>query len=304
MITQILLQQTIIMFALMLLGLLLSRRGMITEQGSRDLSNVLLYAVIPCVILRSYMSEFSTEKLRAMGLSALIAVIAFAASIAVAYLTCGTRHRIENFAVAFGNAGFIGIPLVTAVFGPEAAFYVVSFSTFANLLQWTYGIVIISGKKETMNLRMVFVNPVFISMVIGIALFVLQPTLPTVVTGTIGYIADGNTVLAMIILGYYLSKVQLRGLFADVRLYLFSALRLLVVPAVTILVFLPFPFARGEITLITLIAAATPIASSTAIFAQKFNQDYRRAVSYVCLSTILSVATLPLVMLFAERLLS
>lgn len=304
MITQILLQQTIIMFALMLLGLLLSRRGMITEQGSRDLSNVLLYAVIPCVILRSYMSEFSTEKLRAMGLSALIAVIAFAASIAVAYLTCGTRHRIENFAVAFGNAGFIGIPLVTAVFGPEAAFYVVSFSTFANLLQWTYGIVIISGKKETMNLRMVFVNPVFISMVIGIALFVLQPTLPTVVTGTIGYIADGNTVLAMIILGYYLSKVQLRGLFADVRLYLFSALRLLVVPAVTILVFLPFPFARGEITLITLIAAATPIASSTAIFAQKFDQDYRQAVSYVCLSTFLSVATLPLVMLFAERLLS
>lgn len=304
MITQILLQQTIIMFALMLLGLLLSRRGMITEQGSRDLSNVLLYAVIPCVILRSYMSEFSMEKLRAMGLSALIAVIAFAASIAVAYLTCGTRHRIENFAVAFGNAGFIGIPLVTAVFGPEAAFYVVSFSTFANLLQWTYGIVIISGKKETMNLRMVFVNPVFISMVIGIALFVLQPTLPTVVTGTIGYIADGNTVLAMIILGYYLSKVQLRSLFADVRLYLFSALRLLVVPAVTILVFLPFPFARGEITLITLIAAATPIASSTAIFAQKFDQDYRRAVSYVCLSTILSVATLPLVMLFAERLLS
>lgn len=304
MITQILLQQTIIMFALMLLGLLLSRRGMITEQGSRDLSNVLLYAVIPCVILRSYMSEFSTEKLRAMGLSALIAVIAFAASIAVAYLTCGTRHRIENFAVAFGNAGFIGVPLVTAVFGPEAAFYVVSFSTFANLLQWTYGIVIISGKKETMNLRMVFVNPVFISMVIGIALFVLQPTLPTVVTGTIGYIADGNTVLAMIILGYYLSKVQLRGLFADVRLYLFSALRLLVIPAVTILVFLPFPFARGEITLITLIAAATPIASSTAIFAQKFDQDYRRAVSYVCLSTILSVATLPLVMLFAERLLS
>ena len=304
MITQILLQQTIIMFALMLLGLILSRRGMITEQGSRDLSNVLLYAVIPCVILRSYMSEFSTEKLRAMGLSALIAVIAFAASIAVAYLTCGTRHRIENFAVAFGNAGFIGIPLVTAVFGPEAAFYVVSFSTFANLLQWTYGIVIISGKKETMNLRMVFVNPVFISMVIGIALFVLQPTLPTVVTGTIGYIADGNTVLAMIILGYYLSKVQLRGLFADVRLYLFSALRLLVIPAVTILVFLPFPFARGEITLITLIAAATPIASSTAIFAQKFDQDYRRAVSYVCLSTILSVATLPLVMLFAERLLS
>ena len=302
MITQILLQQTIIMFLLMMLGLLLSRRGMITEQGSRDLSNVLLYAVIPCVILRSYMSEFSMDKLRAMGISAVIAVIAFIASIGVAYLTCGTRHRIENFAVAFGNAGFIGIPLVTAVFGAEAAFYVVSYSTLVNLLQWTY--VIISGKKETINLKMVFVNPVFISMVIGLILFVAQPTLPSVVTGTIGYIADANTALAMIILGFYLSKVRLRDLFASARLYVVSAVRLLVVPAVTVLIFLLFPFARGEITLITLIAAATPVASSTAIFAQKFDQDYRRAVSYVCLSTILSVATLPLVMLFAERLLS
>ena len=300
MITQILLQQTIIMFLLMMLGLLLSRRGMITEQGSRDLSNVLLYAVIPCVILRSYMSEFSVDKLRAMGVSAVIAVIAFIASIGVAYLTCGTRHRIENFAVAFGNAGFIGIPLVTAVFGAEAAFYVVSYSTLVNLLQWTYGIVIISGKKETINLKMVFVNPVFISMVIGLILFVTQPTLPSVVTGTIGYIADANTALAMIIL----SKVRLRDLFASARLYVVSAVRLLVVPAVTVLIFLLFPFARGEITLITLIAAATPVASSTAIFAQKFDQDYRQAVSYVCLSTILSVATLPLVMLVAERFLS
>ena len=283
MITQILLQQTIIMFLLMMLGLLLSRRGMITEQGSRDLSNVLLYAVIPCVILRSYMSEFSMDKLRAMGISAVIAVIAFA---------------------AFGNAGFIGIPLVTAVFGAEAAYYVVSYSTLVNLLQWTYGIVIISGKKETINLKMVFVNPVFISMVIGLILFVTQPTLPSVVTGTIGYIADANTALAMIILGFYLSKVRLRDLFASARLYVVSAVRLLVVPAVTVLIFLLFPFARGEITLITLIAAATPVASSTAIFAQKFDQDYRQAVSYVCLSTILSVATLPLVMLVAERFLS
>ena len=202
------------------------------------------------------------------------------------------------------SGGFIGIPLVTAVFGAEAAFYVVSYSTLVNLLQWTYGIVIISGKKETINLKMVFVNPVFISMVIGLILFVAQPTLPSVVTGTIGYIADANTALAMIILGFYLSKVRLRDLFASARLYVVSAVRLLVVPAVTVLIFLLFPFARGEITLITLIAAATPVASSTAIFAQKFDQDYRQAVSYVCLSTILSVATLPLVMLVAERFLS
>ena len=257
---------------------------MITEQGSRDLSNVLLYAVIPCVILRSYMSEFSTEKLRAMGLSALIAVIAFAASIAVAYLTCGTRHRIEKLCCCLRqcrlyrySARYRCIP------GRKQRSMWSRSARSQTFLQWTYGIVIISGKKETMNLKMVFVNPVFISMVIGIALSCSSRRSRRSLPVPSADIADGNTVLAMIILGYYLSTVQLRGLFADVRLYLFSALRSLVVPAVTILVFLPFPFARGEITLITLIAAATPIASSTAIFAQKFDQDYRRAVSYVCL---------------------
>ena len=73
-------------------------------------------------------------------------------------------------------------------------------------------------------------------------------------------------------------------------------------PLLTVLAFLP-SFARGQVALITLVAAATPVASSTAIFAQKFGQDYRQAVSYVCLSTVLSIVTLPLVMLFAERLL-
>lgn len=304
MITQILFQQTVIMFLLMLLGFVLARAGMLTEQGSRDISNVLLYAVIPCVILRSYMTGFSMDKLYALGWSAVVAVIAFVVTIAVARLCYDTRRRIENFSVAFGNAGFIGIPLVTAVFGTEAAFYVVAFSTLLNLLQWTYGIVIISGKKETINLRMVFINPVFLSMTAGLLIFLFQPPLSSVVTGTIGYIADANTLLAMVVLGYYLSKVDLRGLFARRNLYIVSGLRLIVVPLLTVLAFLPFPFARGDVALITLVAAATPVASSTAIFAQKFGQDYRQAVTYVCLSTVLSIVTLPLVMLLAEHMLA
>ena len=145
MITQILLQQTIIMFLLMMLGLLLSRRGMITErQGSRDPVQRAAVCGHSVVILRSYMSEFSMDKLRAMGISAVIAVIAFIASIGVAYLTCDTRHRIENFAIAFGNAGFIGIPLV-AVFGAEAAF-VISYSAYPICCSGRTVFIIISGK--------------------------------------------------------------------------------------------------------------------------------------------------------------
>ena len=108
----------------------------------------------------------------------------------------------------------------------------------------------------------------------------------------------------MIILGFYLIKVRLRDLFVSARLYIVSADASACrsgsdgahLPAVSLC-------PRRDHADYA-IAAATPVASSTAIFAQKFDQDYRQAVSYVCLSTILSVATLPLVMLVAERFLS
>ncbi|WP_125115673.1 AEC family transporter [Agathobaculum sp. Marseille-P7918] len=304
MVTQILIQQTIIMFLLMLLGLLLSRLGAITEQGSKDMANILLYAVIPCVIVRSYITEYSTQKLYALGISAVIAVVAFIVTIAVAWIAFGMRHRIENFSTAFGNAGFIGIPLVTSVFGAEAAFYVVAFSSMLNLLQWTYGIVIISGNPKTINVKKVFINPVFISMMVGLVLFLTGFTLPAIVGNTIGLIADANTPLAMLVLGFYLSQVKPRELFCGAKLYLVAALRLFVIPLLTALAFLPMPFARGEVALITLVAAATPVATSTGIFAQKFGQDYRSAVTQVCFSTIVSVVSIPIVIWIAERLLA
>lgn len=304
MVTQILIQQTIIMFLLMLLGLLLSRLGAITEQGSKDMANILLYAVIPCVIVRSYITEYSAQKLYALGISAVIAVVAFIVTIAVAWIAFGMRHRIENFSTAFGNAGFIGIPLVTSVFGAEAAFYVVAFSSMLNLLQWTYGIVIISGNPKTINVKKVFVNPVFISMMVGLVLFLTGFTLPSIVGNTIGLIADANTPLAMLVLGFYLSQVKPRELFCGAKLYLVAALRLFVIPLLTALAFLPLPFARGEVALITLVAAATPVATSTGIFAQKFGQDYRSAVTQVCFSTIVSVVSIPIVIWIAERLLA
>lgn len=304
MVTQILIQQTLIMFLLMLLGLLLSRMGAITEQGSKDMANILLYAIIPCVIVRSYMTEYSAQKLHALGVSAVLAVVAFVVTIAVAWIAFGMRHRIENFSTAFGNAGFIGIPLVTSVFGADAAFYVVAFSSMVNLLQWTYGIVIISGKPETINVKKVFINPVFLSMVAGLILFFTGFTLPPILGSTVELIADANTPFDMLVLGFYLSQIKPRDLFCGARLYLVAALRLFVIPLLTTLAFMLLPFARGEVALITLIAAATPVATSTGIFAQKFDQDYRGAVAQVCFSTIVSIVSIPVVIWIAERMLA
>lgn len=104
MITQILLTQTFIMFILMILGLILSKTGLLTEHGSKDMANILLYAVIPCVIIRSYITDFTMEKLYGLLMSAVLAVAAFAVAIAVSYIIYGMRKPIDNFGTAFCNA--------------------------------------------------------------------------------------------------------------------------------------------------------------------------------------------------------
>lgn len=303
MITKILLQQTIIMFLLMMLGLLLARKGLLTERGSGDLANILLYTVVPCVVIRSYITEYTPEKLRGLLLSVVIALLAFAVAIALPAVCYGRRRPIENYSVAFSNAGFIGIPLVSAVFGTEAAFYVASFATILNLLQWTYGIVVLTGRRDSINLKKVFVNPVCIALAVGLVLFFTGFQLPQIVLDSMGYIAGMNTPVAMIVLGFYLSKSSVKEILLDKSLYGCVLLRLIAVPLLTIGLFRLLPFCRGEIAMIVLIAAATPIATSTAIFAQVLGQDYRRAVGAVCQSTLLSVLTIPLVIALAEALL-
>lgn len=303
MITQILITQTLIMFILMIIGLIFSKSGLLTANGSKDIANILLYIVIPCVIIRSYITQFTYEKLYGLLLSAILAVFSFAVSIVVSFLAFGTRKPIDNFGTTFCNAGFIGIPLVTAVFGNDAAFYIASFASMLNLLQWTYGIVIITGKRNMINIKKIIINPVTISLIIGLIMFFTGVKLPEIINSTLSFLASMNTPVAMIVLGYYLSCVKIKDLFFNAELYIPTIIRLTLIPVLTLAVLYLLPFGHGQTGMITLISASTPIGTSTAIFAQKFEQDYQKAVCMVCLSTILSIITIPLVMHFAQMIL-
>ena len=173
-------------------------------------------------------------------------------------------------------------------------------ASILNLLQWTYGIVIITRRKDMINIKKVFVNPVTISLVIGLFLFITGIKLPGVINSTMAGVAALNTPAAMIVLGYYLSCVRICDLLLNPSLYLASFVRLIIIPLLTLLALYIMPVGHGQIGMITLIAAATPVGTSTAIFAQKFGQDYERAVCMVCLLTLFSIITMPVVMYLAQ----
>ena len=302
MLISILLRQIAIMALLAAVGVYLSRKGFLSPQGTKDLGAILLRVIIPCVIVKSYITEFSRERLLELALSAGLALIGFILAMVLSYLVFGKRRRLENFAASFCNAGFIGIPLAQAIIGEEGVFYIAASVALLNLFQWTYGVYIMADRKDAISAKTIAKNPVVIAIVIGVVLFVSQIPVPGIVTSTLGYIAGMNTPIAMILMGTYLAKLPLKKLL-DKRAYGCVLFRLVIIPAVILLVFWVLPVSNADIALAAFLAAATPVGANICVFAQQYDCDYEFSVVTVCLSTLLSVITVPLLVSFAQMIL-
>lgn len=302
MLISILLRQIAIMALLAAVGVYLSRKGFLSPQGTKDLGAILLRVIIPCVIVKSYITEFSRERLLELALSAGLALIGFILAMVISYLVFGKRRRLENFAASFCNAGFIGIPLAQAIIGEEGVFYIAASVALLNLFQWTYGVYIMADRKDAISAKTIAKNPVVIAIVIGVVLFVSRIPVPGIVTSTLGYIAGMNTPIAMILMGTYLAKLPLKKLL-DKRAYGCVLFRLVIIPAVILLVFWVLPVSNADIALAAFLAAATPVGANICVFAQQYDCDYEFSVVTVCLSTLLSVITVPLLVSFAQMIL-
>lgn len=299
----LLLKQNILMFLYLLIGYFLFRKKLIGISGSADIGRMLLHIVMPAAILKAYMTSYTPERLIGLVLSFLAALLALLLAIFISRIFFKKEQAIERFGAAFSNAGFIGIPLVQMTLGEEAVFYISSFVALLNILQWTYGVFILTGDRNTFSFQKLRTNPVILSFLGGLLLFFLPVRLPDLLTGMIGSLAAMNGPLAMIVLGTYLAQVSPGSLFKERLAYRSSFVRLILIPVLTISLLGFFPAEYHTLKLAVLIAASAPIGSNVAIFAQLYGQDYTRAVKEVCLSTLLCMITLPLITGLADYIL-
>lgn len=302
-IVSLLLKQNLVMFVYLVIGYFLYKKKLVSVQGSADIGRILLYVVMPVAILKSYFAEFSMERLEGLAVSFLAALLSLVLAIVVSRIAFSKEQGIERFGAAFSNAGFIGIPLVQMTLGEEAVFYVSSFVALLNILQWTYGLVTITGDRSLISMKRLRTNPIIISFLAGIALFLLPVSLPEAVVSVVGTIAAMNGPLAMIVLGVYLGQVPLRTLFNGRVVYRCTLVRLVIIPVLTIALMFLFPAKYQMMKLTILIAASAPVGSNVAIFAQLYEQDYMQAVKEVCLSTLLCIISLPLILGIANYIL-
>lgn len=297
---QITIEQTIIMFLMMAVGCFLFKKGILSRSASGQLGALLLNAVLPFTIFNSFLAVGDDFPPVRMLTVLILCAIALALSAGIAFAAF-KKDGIANFSAAFSNAGFMGVPLIQAVLGNSAVIYAAPFIAMLNVMQWTYGVYILTGRRDAVSARKILLNPILMSLVLGLAAALLKLRLPGILTRTISSVSAMNAPLAMLILGAYLAQMDLLSLFREKQLYLVCLLRLIVIPVLTVVLLKIIPNVDPVIAMSIVIAASAPVGANVAIYAEKNQLDYVRSCRVVCLSTLLSIFTMPLMILLFER---
>ena len=298
-------QQIITLYLLMVVGFVLGKTKLLDDRGSAALSTLVMYVVSPCMLVVAFQRPLEAEGLRAFGIVALVALLLHAMFIASSYLFVRDenlpRQRALRFATVFSNSGFMGYPLMTALLGSIGVFYGSAYVVVFTVLTWTMGIYMITHDAGKLRLKSILLNPGVLSVAAAMTLYLLSVRLPEIVMTPLTYLANMNTPLPTIVVGYQLSHANFSQAFADKRSWTALALRLAVIPLLTVGLCYVLRV-DSAVALVTVIAISTPPAALLSMFAQKFDCDTRLASSMVSVFTAISVLTIPPVVGLAQYL--
>lgn len=298
----------LILFVLIGFGAVARKTKLVPESSIDGIVNLLILVVTPCLIIDAFQRPFESGMLSGLGITFVLAFFGHLATIVAAYLL--VRHHDENvrrplqLSAVFSNAGFMGIPLEQALLGNSGVFYGIIYIVVFNLFIWSWGYGVMSNSpRRGFNLKMV-VNPGTVGLLVGLPLFFFSWRLPDVVFVPVHQMANLNTPLAMVVIGYCLAGARLGRVVKMGAVYMSIFIRLIAYPLAIIAVMYPFrhQLDRNMMLAVT-IAASAPVAAMVSMFASKFHRDVDVSVAMVSGTTLLSVITMPIVIALAMTVL-
>lgn len=309
-----LLSVTATLFLLLAAGYICRKCGIIGDTASKNLSALIIKLGQPMLIIGSLTAvEFSVENLKTGALITGLGLLAHTFMALIAFLLCRPirdidERKITEFSSVFANCGFIGFPIMQAIFGDIglfwAAFYVVSF----HLTLWTWGIAILARRRDDIRLtvRKILLNYGTVPCAIGILLYVAKAipgfAIPSFFQSFANYLGGLCTPISMLITGALLATRSLRQIFGNKNVYYLSAVKLILMPlavlGVVYLVGLPY-----EMSMLLVVMAAMPSASTITMLAELHTISPGYASQSVGTTSLLSTATLPLVLYLAKLVL-
>lgn len=297
--------QVLVLYIIAAVGFIADRFNVFTEKTARATNDLMFYVVTPCVIINSFLgTEFSSEAAKgfaaALGCSFLAHFLGIFAAAPFFNKRDKENSAVYKFASAYGNVGYMALPLANAVLGSEGVFYCSGGVIALNTLAFTHGIWLMNkGKNVKFDIKSLILNPGVISVIIGLPLFLFSIRPPEIIYKPIQLISDLNTPLAMLIFGTYISNTDLKTLFKNTSQYIVTAIRLVAVPLTMLCVcrFLKLP---PVLTTACMISAAAPSANNTVMFSAKYGKDTGLASKIVAFSSFVSIVTLPVMIAVSQ----
>lgn len=306
-------------------GYIAIKTKILNAKGADVLSSLVLYIAQPAML---FMSFQKTKYDPNIALNLLyVALLTIATHLIMILLVSLIIHKdadekknkikkVVKYASVFGNCGYMGLPFLQMLFSGAGNFqneiliYGGAVISIFNLMSWSIGVFMISGDKKQVSVKKMLLNPNIIAILLGLILFLFVKTplieltnegttlnsVLTKLTGSINLIADMVTPLSMIVIGIKLANVNFKKLFTNLWVYYSCALKLIAMSIISMLIvsFLPVSTIVKYAVFFTM---SMPSATSTAMFAIKFDADGEFASIVVLLSTVLSILTIPLMFL-------
>ena len=286
-----------------LFGVVAFKTKLITEDFSRVLSRFVLYIAQPMLLVNSLNSvECNKENLKTALLITIASILVHAVAAAVAFLVTKpfknlSEGRICEFCMIFSNCGFFGFPLLKTVYGDVGLFWGGVYAIFFNMLTWSYGLYLLyrANRSIKINLRKIFLNAATIPSAVGILFWLFHVKLYPPILTSMQSIANTCTPLSMVVIGIMISKLPLKKLVFDVKPYLSSVIKLVLLPVLVgcLLAILGF---SADIATFGALMIALPSAAIAAMFGETHGVAPVLGAQTVGISTLLSIATVPLVM--------
>jgi len=284
------------MFLMMAVGIIVKKIGIIGKEGQKNLTDLVIYVILPSNIIKSFMVEFSLKIMYTFGKVLIIAVLIQVLCSLVGHFMYNkiepARKKCLQYATICSNAGFLGNPVAEGVFGTMGLTLASIYLIPQRIVMWSAGISVFTQSPDKKTLfKKVMTHPCIVSCIIGIILMVTQISLPSFLNSSLITLSSCNTALSMIVIGMILADIDLKKM-ADGTVLYFTAIRLILIPLV---VYIPCRLLGVDsmITGVCVLLAAMPGGATTSILASKYDGDTIFATKCVVFSTLASLITTP-----------
>lgn len=300
--TDALSEQMILLFILILVAYIASKIKFLPANSNKVLADLVVNITNPATIL--YAVATSSH---ALSNGAVLSILG------ITILTLGGQMilahgftkflRIERrpagvyrFMLVFSNCGFLGYPVVRALFGADAVFVASMYNLIFQILCFTYGVRQVGGDPSAREFRpKMFLTPMVVTSVLALILYLANIPFHPMVVETLSLLDRITSPASMLVIGCVLAAYPIKTIFGRWHAYVFCLVRLIVIPVIVwavLRLFVTDPLIFG----VMVVLSALPAATNTVLICSKYNGDESTAASGLFLSTTLSLITLPILL--------